>query len=349
VLFATFLFSSLAHSYSYAEFFSTSRTEENIKIPFVLGNTDATETAASSAVGLGFPTLGSVDTLEPIDIVLIDNALEDIQILNNAASAANHIIVYDSAIDSALDVITKVINWTAQENRSIDSISILSHGRTGSFDLGFEKVTTASISSNNELWQSLGSVLSDDANIYIYGCESASGVDGQGLLDTLANAVDADVFGSDDVTGEGGDWGLEVGSVGNIARAKRESTTIFSAALDTSILGSYKVKLADTGYLYPTLSGPGSWNNPDNVFNDDNQYTRTKSSNQEYSNFNLGVPDGANIKGISLEADGITVGIGTATLYLELSWDGGLNWTSAESQSWFCLFNAAFSMLPSCN
>ena len=55
--------------------------------------------------------------------------------------------------------------------------------------------------------------LSDSADIMIYGCDFAAGVEGQLAVAALAEATNADIAASDDLTGAaalGGDWDLEV-------------------------------------------------------------------------------------------------------------------------------------------
>jgi len=147
------------------------------------------------------------------DAVLIDGALDDQELLLSAAEGADLIHVYDSRYQSADEVLAEVVSWADGHNQQLDSLSILSHGRDGAFELGDEKQTTASLNQsqdNQNSWQSLARVLDSDADIYLYGCNLAASADGEALLESLAGLTGANVHASDDLTGSGGDWVLEV-------------------------------------------------------------------------------------------------------------------------------------------
>ncbi|MCB1870742.1 MAG: DUF2341 domain-containing protein, partial [Gammaproteobacteria bacterium] len=150
------------------------------------------------------------------DIVLIDSRLQDSGDLLNSVADDTLTFVYDSAKDSAADVFRNVFNWAGANNAKIDSLSILSHGTEGAFQLGTDWITKSTLDADTELWQQLGSYMTTDANIYILGCDVAGDEgEGQPLLDELANLTGADLFASDDVTGVGGDWVLETASAGS--------------------------------------------------------------------------------------------------------------------------------------
>jgi len=91
-------------------------------------------------------------------------------------------------------------------------------------------------------WTSLSTHLSSGANIYLYGCNVADGSgEGQRLLDSLAELTGADVFASDDVTGQGGDWVLEAASSGD----QSELEAGLNTHLDAAGVALYADALAD--------------------------------------------------------------------------------------------------------
>jgi hypothetical protein len=129
-----------------------------------------------------------------VDIVLVDGALADQALLKEAANNTDLYLVYDSRTDSAADVIAEITQWAKDNNQKIDSLSIISHGDNGFFELGNERIDAASVAGHADLWEQLGSALDTGANIYLYGCEAGQGDSGQALLDAIADATHADVF-----------------------------------------------------------------------------------------------------------------------------------------------------------
>ena len=82
----------------------------------------------------------------------------------------------------------------------------MSHGTTGQFKLGSDIVTSETLGLQSEAWAELGKNLTEDANIYIFGCNVAADAgEGAALLDDIADLTGGDVFASDDITGDGGD------------------------------------------------------------------------------------------------------------------------------------------------
>ena len=83
--------------------------------------------------------------------------------------------------------------------------------------------------------------MNDSGNIFLFGCNVVDNPDiGQSFIDQISKATSTDVFASDDITGKGGDWDLEVASKG--------SSEELSAGLDTNIdkdmLNGYDESLA---------------------------------------------------------------------------------------------------------
>ncbi|QTA82542.1 Uncharacterized protein dnl_49190 [Desulfonema limicola] len=152
---------------------------------------------------------------ETVDIVLVSDSLPEYQTLIDAAKPESLVIVYDADAESAADVINRVTEAAEQSGQTVNSLTILSHGGSGYFNLGKENITAENLDENSQAWSALKEVMAQDGNIYVYGCSVANGTgDGQVLLNGLASATGADVFASDDTTGNGGDWDLEAASDG---------------------------------------------------------------------------------------------------------------------------------------
>ncbi|GBC59603.1 hypothetical protein DENIS_0542 [Desulfonema ishimotonii] len=201
---------------------------EGAEVPDHSTDADAENVAAAAAL------LSDAEApSESLDIVLVSNSLPDYQSLADAADPDALVIVYDADAASAEDVVRQITDAADAAGSPVGSVTVLSHGGSGYFNFGNEKITAESLGENTDAWAALGTVMAEDSHIYVYGCGVADDAGaGQALLNGLADATGADVFASDDVTGEGGDWDLEAASDG----ADGEANT----PLDTDILNAYE-------------------------------------------------------------------------------------------------------------
>ena len=129
---------------------------------------------------------------QPLNVVLIDGGLDDVDTLLRAQTEADRVIVYDSAAESAADVLARVTGLAEDTGQPIGSLAIYSHGTAGEFALGNETISQDNLDDTFEAWQSLGDALIDGGNIYLFGCNV--GAEGTQLLDSIAKLSDADVF-----------------------------------------------------------------------------------------------------------------------------------------------------------
>lgn len=98
--------------------------------------------------------------------------------------------------------------------------------------------------------------------------------------------------------------------------------------------------LHNTGDLSPSAAIGGGFTDANNAFSSDDQYATapaTVSLSQVYGNYDIGddeVPDDANVEGIVVRLDWKADAVGdNAKAQVELSWDGGTTWTTAEADS----------------
>jgi large repetitive protein len=171
-----------------------------------------------------------------------------------------NIVLIDGARDG-IDQIRTALTGVAD----IAAIHIVSHGDEGVFWLGSTRIDQAAVS--GELASSLaaiGSRLSADGDILIYGCDVGAGPAGQALLDSLAIATGADIAASVDDTGyvmRGGDWTLE-NRLGVIESASLVSQSwegllapaVISVSSTTSVLRVFN----SAGTLVSDSSGAGT-------------------------------------------------------------------------------------------
>jgi hypothetical protein len=184
--------------------------------------------------------------VDVVDVVLdhsTDNVEADKEVESKVAPDLKRVLFVDSdiltsinfdhGIDGQSEIYTLDPNVDGVEQISgylsgkqgIDSIHIISHGSEGQVNIGNTVLNTESLSSYREQLVEIGSVLSVDGDILLYGCNVAEAT-GRDFVASLAKVTGADVAASVDLTGDidaGGDWSLEVAS-GSI----EDDTTLFS-------------------------------------------------------------------------------------------------------------------------
>jgi large repetitive protein len=179
--------------------------------------------------------------------ILSENGGFDAPLIGGAAQRTGEIIFIDTAvvgyqslvaewqgygaqivlIDSSADGIAQIRDALAGRS-GINAIHIVSHGVEGAFFLGTSRVDQAAVrGALAAAFGDIGSHLSASGDILLYGCDVGAGAAGQGLLDALAAATNADVAASVDDTGHilrGGDWTLEnrLGDIGATTLVARD-------------------------------------------------------------------------------------------------------------------------------
>lgn len=143
------------------------------------------------------------------EIAFIDSRLSDLAGLIGAIPEGTRIVL----VDAGRDGVAAMIDALASE-KDITGIHIISHGSAGSLQLGAATLDAGTMAGlYREALQSLGTHLSDEADILVYGCNFGEGDSGQAATTLLAELTGADVASSDDLTGAaelGGDWDLEI-------------------------------------------------------------------------------------------------------------------------------------------
>ncbi|NND98464.1 MAG: DUF4347 domain-containing protein, partial [Pirellulaceae bacterium] len=150
------------------------------------------------------------------EIIVIDSSLPDLQQFLDDLHQSDRdrdVFVLDANRDG-VDQITEILSG----RNGVESLHLVSHGSDGGIQLGNTWLTDDNLNAyagQISMWQ--GS-LSSESDILIYGCDLASGADGQHLIESLSVLTGADVAASVDDTGHqslGGDWDLEY-TVGQI-------------------------------------------------------------------------------------------------------------------------------------
>ncbi|ACT05282.1 Ig family protein [Dickeya chrysanthemi Ech1591] len=172
------------------------------------------------------------------EVVFIDTSVADYQTLVNQVPAGTDVVL----LDSSKDGLTQMAAW-AQTHSGYDAIHIISHGSEGQVSLGTLTLNTTTAASRSADLATLGSALTNDGDLLLYGCDVASNT-GAEFLTKVADLTGADVAASTDATGAstlGGDWTLEAVNKDGIIDSHGLLFSHYSYLLDTLTFG-------DTGH-----------------------------------------------------------------------------------------------------
>jgi len=138
------------------------------------------------------------------EIAFVDTSVPDAETLIAGLPASVEIY----RIDSGSSGLTQM-NEILAGRKEVEAIHILSHGSSGALTVGTDVVTTDTLEFYRTQLSTLGSSLTADGDILLYGCDI--GRDGA-FVERFSEMTGADVAASDDATGAselGGDWALE--------------------------------------------------------------------------------------------------------------------------------------------
>jgi Ca2+-binding RTX toxin-like protein len=180
-------------------------------------------------------------------LVFIDSAVEDKESIAARMLPGQQVVILDST-KNGIEQITSELEKYASTNGAIDSVHIISHGNSGSLQLGNTALDSNNIEqykSQLEKWQTS---LDPEADFMVYGCEVGAGT-GANFVDRFSQLTGADVAASTNLTGRDGDWNLEY------VKGQIESPL----ALEPEAMASYQGNLGTTFIVANTNdSGAGS-------------------------------------------------------------------------------------------
>ncbi|MEH1898974.1 MAG: Calx-beta domain-containing protein [Nostoc sp.] len=174
------------------------------------------------------------------NIVFIDTAVLDYQSLVAGITLGSEVVI----LDHNRDGLTQISEFLAGcKPDSVESVHIVSHGGEGSLQLGSTYLNLTNLNSYANQLRKWANVLTDKADILLYGCDVASG-QGTKFVQFLSRITGADVAASTDKTGSaalGGDWDLEVktGKIEASLAFKPEVMQAYQSILPASFTGTY--------------------------------------------------------------------------------------------------------------
>ena len=108
------------------------------------------------------------------------------------------------------DGLKKLNHSLANSQNTYSSVHIITHGSAGRITLGATAITSDNLAQYAADLSAFGAQLTDEADVLLYACDLAEGESGQAFIEELARLTQADVAASNDITGDSGDWQLEV-------------------------------------------------------------------------------------------------------------------------------------------
>ncbi|EHP37730.1 hypothetical protein OR16_41244, partial [Cupriavidus basilensis OR16] len=108
------------------------------------------------------------------------------------------------------------------------SVQIIAHGEAGDLWLGSTYLSGDNVGAYASSLAKIGSGIQSGGDILIYACSTAQGAAGLSFIDSLAALTGRDIAASDNRTGAGSDWNLEI-TTGQI-----EATSVLSASAESA-------------------------------------------------------------------------------------------------------------------
>ncbi|MEG4918099.1 DUF4347 domain-containing protein [Microcoleus sp. B7-D4] len=140
-------------------------------------------------------------------LVFIDSGVEDYESIIAGVLPGQQVVILDRT-KNGIEQITSEMEKYASTNGAIDSVHIISHGNSGSLQLGSATLNADNLSQYESQLQGWRNALSEKADIVLYGCDVAAG-SGSDFVVRLGELTGADIAASSDRTGRGGNWNLE--------------------------------------------------------------------------------------------------------------------------------------------
>ncbi|MBI5165438.1 MAG: DUF4347 domain-containing protein [Magnetospirillum sp.] len=141
------------------------------------------------------------------EVAFVDTSVRDFRILE--AGIRDGVAIVE--IDGGESGLAQMAQWAGTQS-GFDAIHLFSHGSAAILSAGRDVIAEDRLSSpvvQAELAE-IGHALKSGGDVLLYGCAIGAGEAGRAFVADLAVATGADVAASDDVTGAGGDWDLEV-------------------------------------------------------------------------------------------------------------------------------------------
>ena len=176
-------------------------------------------------------------------VVFVDSRVKDSASLLEGVAPGTQVV----QLDATKDGLQQIADYL-DTHQGVSSVQIIAHGNAGDLWLGNSYLSADNVQARSEVLAQIGQDMNAGGDILIYGCYTAEGERGLSLVDSLAQLSGRDVAASNDRTGLGGDWDLE------IATGTIESANVLSA----NAMSEYQWGLATWTATNNLNSGVGS-------------------------------------------------------------------------------------------
>jgi len=182
----------------------------------------------------------------PQAVVFVDARVQDKdQLVANAAPNTEVVI-----LNQGSDGLDQIAAYLAGHH-DVGSVQIVAHGWEGNLWLGSTFVDQASLQAHQGDLTAIGQALRPGGDILLYACDTAAGSDGLAFVNTLSQLTGADVAASDNRTGSGGDWNLEIatGSIEAASALSNDAMTGYDHSLATRTVTNNSDSYTDSGSI----------------------------------------------------------------------------------------------------
>lgn len=171
----------------------------------VTSDTSATDVPAPDNLLVALADLPAEPATAVSEVVFVDGRIENADVYAQSLQEAGRAVYLLDSSSDGLEQISRLLS--AYDNLS--SIHIVSHGADGALTLGADQVTSSTLTAQAGRLAAIGSALSENGDILLYGCDVAKTAVGEEFVRQLSALTGADVAASVDATGSTGDWSLE--------------------------------------------------------------------------------------------------------------------------------------------
>ena len=151
-------------------------------------------------------------------VVFVDARVKDADSLLKGVAPGAQVV----KLDASKDGLQQIADYLDQHS-GVSSVQIIAHGNAGDLWLGNSYLSADNVAQRSAVLAEIGKDMNVGGDILIYGCYTAEGDRGLSFVDSLAQLTGRDVAASNNRTGVGGDWDLE------IATGRIESANVLSA------------------------------------------------------------------------------------------------------------------------
>ncbi|MDD0969193.1 MULTISPECIES: Ig-like domain-containing protein [Pseudomonas] len=155
-------------------------------------------------------------------VVFVDARVKDADSLLKGVAPGTQVV----KLDAGKDGLQQIADYLDQ-HQGVSSVQIIAHGNAGDLWLGNSYLSADNVAQRSAILAEIGKDMNVGGDILIYGCYTAEGDRGLSFVDSLAQLTGRDVAASNNRTGVGGDWDLEI-ATGNIESANVLSTQAMS-------------------------------------------------------------------------------------------------------------------------